>query len=441
MGEFSVSSNLSRAVFSAAALLLSSTTAHALSVSPSLSADELVNTLFLGQSGVTVTGATLSFGDGSAPDLSNSGAGTYTNAIGTYGLPGPGVVFSSGAVANYGAGPNTDDSFSGGSNRTATSAQNDLLDDLTGQSSHFDPVQLTINFDVSADVDGVSFIGAFGSEEFPDFVGSSFTDGFGLFVNGTNVAGVQQSGAAPGDPLLPVNIDHPDFAAIAGTELNGVLAPNGVPVLLFEAPIEPGSTGNTFDIIIADASDTILDTTVYLSSFGDFDANDGSSEFTPILPSNPPDPETGAFIFELPEIEPDVTFWIDPPVSVGYEYEITGAEFAMITAPSLATVNDPDGYLITFAGGSATLLPSQSFTLPAGITSFVLSGIDPSLMLDPANATAFPLGIMFANITAGTPTLSQTPIVSNPIPLPATAFLSLAALGALGFAGRRRQAT
>ena len=40
------------------------------------------------------------------------------------------------------------------------------------------------------------------AEEFPEFVGDSFIDGFGLFVNGENVA------FANGDPI---NVNHPDF--------------------------------------------------------------------------------------------------------------------------------------------------------------------------------------------------------------------------------------
>src|SRR5439155_3384978 len=88
------------------------------------------------------------------------------------------------------------------------------------------------------------------------FVGQ-FVDGFGLYLNGTNIAFA--NGA-------PININHPDMRPFPGTELNGVLAPNGDPILTFSAPVPPGSAGNTLTIIIADTRDSVLDTTVYVSS-------------------------------------------------------------------------------------------------------------------------------------------------------------------------------
>lgn len=42
-----------------------------------------------------------------------------------------------------------------------------------------------------------------------------YFDGFGMFLNDTNVAFVNGQ---------PVNIQHPSMAAVAGTELAGVLA-------------------------------------------------------------------------------------------------------------------------------------------------------------------------------------------------------------------------
>jgi hypothetical protein len=88
-------------------------------------------------------------------------------------------------------------------------------------------------------------------------VASQFVDGFGLFLNGANIAQVNGK---------PVNIQHPDVAAIAGTELDGILAPGGVPVVTFSRAVTPGSTGNELRFIVADTSDPIYDTTVYFST-------------------------------------------------------------------------------------------------------------------------------------------------------------------------------
>lgn len=496
------------AATTAAAALFAASGAHALEITSdeTTTPQALADTLFLDVAGsisnisVTSSGAPAQFG-------------TFTNDSGTYGLPAEGIVLSTGNVADYGDGPNTESGRSTDFESLATLEQENLLDPITGGGfvpiddpividdevifeggeggvgfAHFDVAQLTITFDAGEDVTGVTFFGTFGSEEFPEFVGDSFIDGFGLFVNGENVA------FANGEPI---NVNHPDFlgafvegeefegggefelavnnddfvevnlpgegggvaastslepgdprlAFVTGTELDGVIAPDGNPVLRFDVPVNAGES-NTFDIIIADTSDGILDSTIFLSSFQpqELDLNDGGTEFTPLLPGDR-DPNNGAFIFDLTGIENlEEIFFIDPPVSVGYIYTVQDAEFAMIQAPSLATINDPDGFIISIAGQADVILSAgQILDVSAlGISEFTLSGIDPSLMLDPANPLAFPLGVSLQNLTPGVgPTISQQALtvdVDAAVPLPAGLPLYLSALGAFLVFRRLRSA-
>ncbi|WP_295047579.1 choice-of-anchor L domain-containing protein [uncultured Paracoccus sp.] len=428
--------------------LMASVPAHAISVTPTNDAFALANTLFLNLPGLQVTGATLSgqFGqDTLGQDFGQ--AGVYTNLSGTYGLPNAGLVLSSGNVADYGDGPNTSTGKSTAFGIGASADQQALLQPITGQDSHFDVVQLDISFNVGADVQTVSFFSAFGSEEFPEYVGQ-FVDGFGLFVNGQNVAGVQPS---TGGPNLPVNIDHPDFtSAIGGTQLDGMLAPNGNPVLRFDVPVNAGQINN-FTIILADANDSQLDTTIYLSSFfaqGSGSDGRGATEFDPVLPSNPPDPITGAFVIELPEVEEAEVIWIDPPIAVGYSYDAGSAQFDLVTAPSLATVADLDGYIITVDGQTAVLAAGATLNFfdVFGVTpsSFTLSGIDPDLALDPANPAAFPVGVSFTEDLFAGAEVIVTPITDGsslaPVPLPASGLLLIGGLAAMGAARRRKAA-
>lgn len=471
----------SLAVTTAAAALFAASGAQALDITSEQTAETLADTLFLDVVGsISNINAT---GSGNAAQF-----GTFTNDDGIYGLPAAGIVLSTGNVADYGSGGNLVNGLTTGFETPATAEQEVLLDPITGGGfDHNDVAQLTITFDAGADVTGVTFFGVFGSEEFPEFVGSEFIDGFGLFVNGVNVA------FAGGEPI---NINHPDFlgafvdnggggefeggggefevnlvneevggqfaaatslapgdprlALVTGTELNGVIAPGGNPVLRFDVPVNPGQS-NTFEIIIADTSDDALDSTVYLSSFQpqDLVLNDGGTEFTPLLPNNP-DPNDGIFFFDLAEIgNLEEIFFIDPPVSVGYIYTVEDAEFAMIQAPSLATINDTDGYIIEIAGqADVILLPGQVLDISAlGVSQFTLSGIDPLLMLDPANPLAFPLGVSLQNITAAPgvgPTLSQQALTvdidTTVVPLPAGLPLYLSALGAFFVFRRWRSA-
>ena len=209
-------------------------------------------------------------------------------------------------------------------------------------------------------------------------------------------------------------------------------------------PVVAGES-NVFDIIIADTSDNSLDTTIYLSSFlpTEVDFNDGSTEFTPILPGDP-DPNDGIFVFDLPEdLNLEEIFFIDPPVSVGYVYTVEDAEFAQIQAPSLATIPDLDGYQILADGQVFDLLAGEILDISGlNVSEFTLLGINPALQLDPDNPLAFPLGVSLQNIAQGIlPTITQEALTeefppTSAVPLPGGLPLYLTAL--VGFLAFRR---
>lgn len=368
-------------------------------------------------------------------------------------------------------------------NVPAFDAQDLLPQVVDPEFEYFDIAHLSIDFE--ADEAGtITFFGVFGSEEFPFANGSDVIDGFGLFANGVNVAVVNDEtitaehsdflGARPvldflppidgefpfeegGGPVLDevetlnetLEPGDPRLALVTGTELNGVIAPDVDPILRFDVPVVAGA--NTIDIIIADTGDDVVDSTVYLSSLQpqEFDLNGGASEFAPILPDDQ-NPEDGIFVFTLPgDLDFENIFFIDPPVAIGYTYTVEDAEFAAIQAPTFFTIADADGYQIDLVGvdettvfdlidltpdGLLRLAPGQTLDIAGlGVTEFVLSGIDASLMLDPDDPLAFPLGVALENVTPGaSPTITQVAT----IPLPGGLPLYLGALGAF-FAIRR----
>lgn len=238
-----------------AACLALSVPSWAISITTDTSAASLISALLAGGgSGIDLTSVSATR-SGFA-----TSSGTYTNASGTYGI-GPGIVLSSGDVNDYNDGPNTSTGRTTDFGGTASAAQQALLEPIAGLGSYFDVTQLDVSFDMLPGFSSVFFNVTFGSEEFPEYVGSAFIDGFGLYVNGTNIAFVGG---------LPVNINHPSMVATPGTELDGVLGGSlgafGAFVHTFSAAVSP--TGNTMTFIIADKSDRILDTTVYLSQLG-----------------------------------------------------------------------------------------------------------------------------------------------------------------------------
>jgi hypothetical protein len=275
-----------------AAALFAGARADAIVVTPTQDTTALIDALVgSAGTGIHVTGVSLAghrdeldLGAPVLPIQTLTSSGTFTNASGTYGV-GPGVVLSTGAVeglslggttpiAGYGDGSNQFEANSWAYGATfpitdpdqpgvpSTAAQDLLLDPLTGTDPataspypHFDVTELVIQFDMEPGFDTVAFNVVFGSEEFPEFVGSPYIDAFGMFLNGTNIAFVGGQ---------PVNIDHPDMAALTGTELDGVLAPGGNPLLTFGGTAN--ASGNTLRFIVTDTSDGIYDTTVYFSA-------------------------------------------------------------------------------------------------------------------------------------------------------------------------------
>lgn len=262
-----------------AAIFIGTGVAHGITITAADDSTTLVNALLAGAgSGIAVTGMTFSGQQQTVFPVNSpeTSSGTFSNTSGTYGI-GPGIVFTTGAVeersytdpdsnlavtaSGYGDGPNrvTDNSTAYFDDpllfisKPATAEQEDLLQPIS-PFPHFDVTELIISFDVQAGYDRVAFDLAYGTDEYIEFQGSDFIDIFAVFLNGMNIALISGN---------IFNVDHPDFAAVTGTELDGLLAPGGIPLLSLSGSVNPGS--NTLRFIIADTGDSVLDSTVYLS--------------------------------------------------------------------------------------------------------------------------------------------------------------------------------
>jgi len=242
--------NLSIASAVVALSALVGSAAQAISVTQSNALDTLSTALTAGNGGITINSISIS---GQPTQF-----GTFTNASNTYGI-GSGIVISTGNVSDYSDGANTVNNKTTNFGTSATAAQKAILSPITGFQNHFDVAQITINFDLNQGFDTIFFNTVFGSEEFPEYVNSTFIDGFGLIINGENIASVAGN---------PVNIKNPNFKVIPGTQLDGVLAPNNNPVVTFSKILGDGSKGHTLSFIIADTSDGIFDSTAYFSALG-----------------------------------------------------------------------------------------------------------------------------------------------------------------------------
>ncbi len=152
-------------------------------------ADELAN--YLVGDGVTISGATLDCFDG--------GAGFFKCIDCSLGMD-SGIVLTSGGIDII-PGPNN----SGGTTGSGSGPGDDDLEDLLPGYTSYDACVL--EFDLVVISDSVKFDYVFGSEEYLEWVGSSFNDVFGFFISGPGISGVQNIALIPGT-TTPVSINN-----------------------------------------------------------------------------------------------------------------------------------------------------------------------------------------------------------------------------------------
>src|ERR1700733_2064888 len=266
-------------------------------------AADLANALTTGGAGgITITSEGLSdnpFQSIHNNQVENIDSSGIFSTVGTnnFGLSGSGIVISTGHAAQDGAtGPNiyqvtTDFGTS------ATASQTALLNQVASAPSGGNhPTEFDITFTAGPNPSHVFFNNVFTSAEYPVFVGQ-YIDGFGLFLNGTNIA------FAGGHP---VNIDNPgmvntvfpndgggnDGVAYQTTPEEGVLTLNGSAVITYGGDVTPGST-NTLTFILGDANDNELDTTAFIQGLGNAPPPNGTPASPPM---GTPEPATWAMM-------------------------------------------------------------------------------------------------------------------------------------------------
>jgi len=183
-------------------------------------------------------------------------AGTFLNAQADVGFAN-GVVLSTGRVTDL-DGPNEFD---------ATSTDFGLPGDAdldTLIAPHLTQDAAILEFDVTPASNTIAVRYVFGSEEYNEFVGSPFSDVLAIFVNGVNCANVGGLPVSVNTINAGINADHfvDNRLGVRDTELDGLSSP-----LECVAAANQG-VPNRVRIAIADTSDGMYDTAVFLAAGG-----------------------------------------------------------------------------------------------------------------------------------------------------------------------------
>jgi len=147
--------------------------------------------------------------------------------------------------------------------------------DLPGPSSGFastslgtspgDLAELNLSFFADSTAEKLFFKYVFGSEEFPEFGGSSFNDSFELLLNGTNLAKLTDGKTVTINNLVPNpsgSQNNPDYIDNSSGLAASIIKLDGLTkVLGFEGLLKKNDT-NVVTFRIKDVGDTILDSAV-----------------------------------------------------------------------------------------------------------------------------------------------------------------------------------
>lgn len=217
------------------------------------------NTLPLGITGMTAT--FIGTGASAIPSGTYSGFPQLLNTT-----IDNGIILSSGTAMNS-LGPNKS-----GSTTTALGLPGDAdLAVLAGMALNecHDAVGITLKFTSDDTVKNFSFDMVFGSEEFPEFVGTMFNDAFGAFFDGENIT-FDSNGK-------PLTVNNNFFQLDNDTWNPGNPAKDGktpvsiniewdglTPVLRTKWALAPGA--HTLKLVVSDLGDSILDSGIYLAN-------------------------------------------------------------------------------------------------------------------------------------------------------------------------------
>ena len=262
-----------RTALAAVAILAIGTAQAGPVITGNTSATSLANTIAGG--GITVSNPTLTFG---GPSTLSAPTGTFTGGASTLGF-GDGIVLTNGDIA-CATGSNT----TGGCGLDRGTINGNNVFDRT-----------TLSFDFTSTSGQVFFQYVFGSEEYNNYVGSSFNDGFELLLNNVNIAVLP--GNAGAVTINNVNcVTNSAFYRNNSPELlgNGTACPVNQPnlnldiqydglttVLTASGTVQAGT--NNFRFSVFDRADGILDSGVFIRA-GSFSATN------PTIPTIPPNP-------------------------------------------------------------------------------------------------------------------------------------------------------
>ncbi|MDH4472115.1 MAG: choice-of-anchor L domain-containing protein [Fluviicola sp.] len=219
--------------------------------------------------------------------VSNINYSGTANAIGYFDATGTnlgiatGIVMTTGTIYNNGDGPQGPNNSSGSGVDNGMGGYSQLSNLIGGTQTYNSAI---LEFDFIPYSDTVRFKYVFGSEEYPEYVGSTFNDVFAFFISGPGISGLQNIAKLPNGAAVAINnvnngpsntgpCTNCAYYVYNGDGNNGPY--NGSNTYIqydgFTRVLEAVSRvqcGQTYHLVIAiaDAGDGILDSGIFLEA-------------------------------------------------------------------------------------------------------------------------------------------------------------------------------
>ena len=235
--------------------LLSQQANATVTVTASTAAATLATAVTAGNSGITLTG-TPTLTNGSSSNIS----GTFTTSSSNLGIA-SGIVLGTGNVTTVPGSPIPAGNLSSAGTGISNAGANE-----------FDVATFTFSFIPKPGVNRMSLASVFASEEYNEYVNTTFTDNFSMILNGgvysnTNVATIP--GTASGTDINTVNngtnAGYYRDNTVATPPINDIKMDGATTVFINAFNVVPG-TIYTLTIRIADVGDAAFDSIVFVST-------------------------------------------------------------------------------------------------------------------------------------------------------------------------------
>ncbi|PHR30817.1 MAG: hypothetical protein COA38_09765 [Fluviicola sp.] len=170
-----------------------------------------------------------------------------------------------------------------------------------------------LEFDIWSFVDTIEFRYVFGSDEYPEYVGSQFNDQFRIFIEGPGISGLQNLSYLPSNVYAGINTINVGMnSSLFVYNGDGTNAPynqddyyiqyDGFTVpLTAKVAVQTGQTYH-ITIVVTDVGDAIYDSGVFLEQCEDCNYNASVQSWSTSKISCFPNPSDGEVSIEFPEL-------------------------------------------------------------------------------------------------------------------------------------------